>query len=191
MEFFPVNALDPRPDLHAFRDRWYVSHLLAMGERPLHPLAPDQPIVYRLLYLPSFRQSAVVRLNEAGGTWRAVCKRSDGRGGYSPGRLAGEAERELSRAEAKQFARLLERVGFWDARSWEDTAGKDGAQAVLEGARAGGYHVIDRWSPHGTPYAELVEFLLGLCRGVGEPAPDPPKYLESFAELAERFRPPE
>ena len=44
-------------------------------------------------------------------------------------------------------------------------------------------------TPHDTPYAELVEFLLGLCCGVGEPPPEPPKYVESFAELAERFQP--
>jgi hypothetical protein len=30
-------------------------------------------------------------------------------------------------------------------------------------------------TPNGTPYAELVEFLLVLCSGVGEPAPEPPK----------------
>ena len=112
MEFFPPNSLAPRPDFHAFRDRWYVSHLLAMQERPLYPAAPDPPAVYRLLFLPTFQQPAVVRLTETAGGWRAVCKRSDGRGGYSPGRLVGEAERELSRAEAKRFARLLDRVGY-------------------------------------------------------------------------------
>lgn len=169
MEFFPTNVLAPRPDLHAFKDQWYVSHLLAMQEQPLYPPAPDQTLVYRLLFLPTFRQPAVVRLSEAGGAWRSVCKQSDGRGGYFPGQLVGEAERELSSAEARQFARLLERVGFWDMPSSEDTAGLDGSRAVLEGARVGEYHVVDRWSPHATPYAELVEFLLGLCRDVGEP----------------------
>jgi hypothetical protein len=188
MEFFPTNALNPRPDLHAFRDQWYVSHLLAMEERPLYPPAPDQPVVYRLLFLPTFQHPAVVRLVEAGRVWRAVYKRSTGRGGYFPGQLAGTAERELSPAEAKQFVGLLDRIDFWDMPPSEDTAGLDGSQAVLEGARDSGYHVVDRWSPRGTPYAELVEFLLGLCRGVGEPAPEPPKYLGSFAELAERFR---
>ena len=111
MQFFPANALDDRPDLHAFRDRWYVSHLLAMDEQPLYPPASDQPPVYRLLFLPTFRQPAVVRLTESGGTWWAVYKRSDGRGGYYPGRLAGAVERELSQDEAKQFTRLLDRVG--------------------------------------------------------------------------------
>jgi hypothetical protein len=188
MEFFPANSLDLGPEPHAFRDRWYVSHLLAMQERPLYPPAADVPPVYRLLFLPTFRQPVAVRLSDSGGVWRAVCKRSDGRGGYGAGQLTAESERELSRAEAKQFARRLNRVGFWDMPSSEETAGLDGSQAVFEGARDGRYHVVDRWSPHGTPYAELVEFLLGLARGVGELPLDPPKYLGSFAELAERLK---
>jgi hypothetical protein len=129
-----------------------------------------------------------VRLTQASGVWQSVCKRSDGRGGYDPGRLAGEAERELSRAETKQLARRLNKAGFWDMPSSEHSAGLDGSQAVLEGTRAGRYHVVDRWSPHGTPYAVLVEFLLGLAHGVGESASDRPKYFGSFAELAEQMK---
>ena len=188
MEFFPPGALDDRPHLHAFRDRWYVAHLLAMQERPLNSSVADQSAVYRLLFLPTFRQPSVVRLTEAGGLWTVVCKRSSGRGGYSSGRLAGERERELSQAEGNQFRRLLDRVAFWEMPSFEDSCGLDGAQAVLEGVRAGGYHVVDRWSPHSTPYAELVEFLLRLCHGVGDAPPERPKYLTSFAELGQRLQ---
>lgn len=183
MEFFPANSLDHRPDIHAFCDRWYVSHLLAMQERPLWPPAPNLPTAYRLLFLPTFQQPRAVRLTEASSGWRAVCKRSDGRGGYAPGRLVGEAERELSRTEAERFTYLVDRVDFWTMPGSEDSHGCDGSQAVLEGVRASAYHVVARWSPRGTPYAELVEFLLGLGRS--------PKYAGSFAELAERFRPQE
>jgi hypothetical protein len=189
MEFFPPNAFDDRPSLHTFSDRWYVPHLLAMKEQPLYPPVPDQPVLYRLLFLPTFEQPSLVRLTEAVGIWRAVCKRTDGQGGYSPGRLVGEAERELSRADAKRFTRLLDRVAFWEMRSFEDSAGADGSQAVLEGVKAGKYHVVDRWSPRNTPYAELVDFLLNLCRGVAEVPPEPRKYVSSFAELEERLRP--
>jgi hypothetical protein len=34
----------------------------------------------------------------------------------------------------------------------------------------GRYHVVDRWSPRGTPYAKLVEFLLKLCPSQAERA---------------------
>ena len=72
------------------------------------------------------------------------------------------ALRVISPAEAR---RVLERAGFWDMASFEDSAGMDGSQAVLEAVRAGRYHVVDRWSPHDTPYAKLITFLLELGEG--------------------------
>src|SRR5262249_14163752 len=183
-KYFPPGSLDPRPGLHAFRVSWYTSHLVSMGEGPLYPPAPDGPPTYRFLDLPSFSEPTVVRLVEADGFWRAVCKRTDGQGGYSPGKLVGNGERELSRAEAKQLSRLLERVGVWEMPSFGEGFGKDGTRCVLEGVQAGRYHVVDRWSPCGTPYAELVEFLLGLSRGLCDPSPEPPTSFRSFAELA-------
>jgi hypothetical protein len=164
MEVFPQNSLEDRPDGHAFRVNWYVPQLVSMQEQPLHPPVADRPTVYRLLFLPTFERPVMVRLTEAERTWRVVCKRSDGRGGYGPGPLLSEEERDLSPAEAKQFGTLLSGAAFWDMPSFDKTAGLDGSQAVLEGVSEGRYHVVDRWSPRGTPYAKLVEFLLKLCR---------------------------
>ena len=96
MEYFPQNALDDDPESHKFRTSWYVPHLLSMKEEPLHPLVVDRPTVYRLLFLPTFDRPSVVRLFEAEGVWRAVCKRSDGRGGYGPGPLVSEEERAVA-----------------------------------------------------------------------------------------------
>jgi hypothetical protein len=158
MEFFPENTLDDHPDGHAFRVNWYVPHLLSMEEQPLHPPVSDRPAVYRLLFLPTFDRPAVVRLTETEGGWRAVCKRNDGRGGYGPGPLLSAAERDLSPAETKKFGRLLANAAFWEMPSPETSVG-------LEGVREGRYHVVDRWSPHGTPDAKLVEFLLKLHQG--------------------------
>nr|MDZ8061281.1 hypothetical protein [Nostoc sp. EkiNYC01] len=162
MEFFPLAALHDHPNLHAFRNRWYVSHLLAMQERPLHPPATDQPDVYRLLFLPTFEQPSLIRLSNTEGMWKAVCKRTNGSGGYAPGQLIAEIELDLSPTDAKEFGRLLDCAEFWEMPSFENSGGLDGKQAVLEGVRAGRYHVVDRWSPRGTPYAKLVEFLLKL-----------------------------
>ncbi|WP_439626559.1 hypothetical protein [Gemmata sp.] len=187
MEFFPPGVLDDHPDLHALHERWYVSHLMAMQERPLHPPAPDQPTVFRLLFLPTFTRPALVRVTDAGG-WRVARKQTDGRGGYEPGQLVSEAEWELTPGEAKRLGKLVERAGFWDLPTAERADGLDGWQCVVEGVRTGRYHVVDRWSPRRTPFAELVGFLLGLSPAVPREA-GPAKYLGSFAELAERMRP--
>ena len=161
--FFPPGALDYRPELHAFRESWYGPALLALKERPLYPLGGDEPEVYRLLFLPTFDEPVVIRLSASEGAWKAVCKRSNGRGGYDPGELTTENERELSLTQAKKFQRLRDQAEFWEMPSTEDSAGLDGSQAVLEGVRPGRYHVVDRWSPHGTPYAKLVQFMLKLA----------------------------
>jgi hypothetical protein len=133
-----------------------------MQEQPLHPPAIGCPTVYRLLFLPSFDCPTVVRLTACEGIWRVVQKRSDGQGGFDPGQFVSKAERDLSPAEGQQFSRLLDGAGFWDMPTFEESDGLDGSQAVLEGVLEGRYHVVDRWSPQGTPYAKLVEFLLKL-----------------------------
>ena len=70
----------------------------------------------------------------------------------------------------------------------ERSNGSDGTECVIEGVRASRYHVVDQWSPRRTPFAELVEFLLGLSPAVPREA-RPAKYLGSFGELAEQMRP--
>jgi hypothetical protein len=186
--FFPPGSLDSRTDLHASRGSRYASYLATMGEKPLYPPLADSPPTYRLLYLPTFREPLVVRVTEATHSWRVVCKRSDGLGGYFTGQLVGSGERSLSRAEVKQFRRRLDRVGFWEMPSFDGVFGLDGTRCVIEGMSAGRYHVVDRWSPCGTPYAELVKFLVGVSRGIGE-AQELPQSFRSFAELVEGLYP--
>ena len=77
---------------------------------------------------------------------------------------------EFDQFRHKRFLSLLEGAAFWDMPFCDRAHGFRCAQAILEGVSAGRYHVVDRWSPHDTPYAELVEFILGRCPdGCGEP----------------------
>lgn len=68
-----------------------------------------------------------------------------------------------SNEEARQLVRSLERAAFWEMPSLENSLGFDGSRAVLEGAYAGKYHAVDRWSPRGTLYAKLVVFILQVA----------------------------
>jgi hypothetical protein len=188
MRYFPVGSLDQRVDLHEFRERWYSSHLAAMQEPPLFPPASTSPLTFRLLDLPTWQRPVVVRLTDRDGEWVVVWKRSTGRGGYEPGQLSDMAERVLTMVESKRLAQLLDRVQFWKMTHDDEGHGLDGWQAVLEGVFGDTYHVIDRWSPQSTPFAELAGFLLDLFRTSVAPPAVPPKYARSFAELAERYR---
>jgi hypothetical protein len=161
--FFP-EVLDYDAQRSRFRCGWYGSHLWSMEERPLYPPEPDQFPVYRLLHLPTFSAPSMVRLTEGVDGWRVVCKRSDGWGGYAAGELVAVAEHDLTVLEVQQFLNKFDQCGFWDLPSYEKCDSCDGTQAVVEGVNRGRYHVVDRWSPRGTPYAELVEYLLALGR---------------------------
>lgn len=154
-DLFPPGFLDDWPDLQVLGDRayWYVWGLLEMQEQPLRPTAEGPSEVYRLLLFPSFKPLTVIRLSNVQGSWRMVHKQS-----------THENEHDLSPSEIKEFGRLLDQAEFWEMPSIGDSTGLDGTQAVLEGVRAGRYHVVDRWSPHGTSYAKLVEFLLAFRR---------------------------
>jgi hypothetical protein len=164
MEFFPPRTLAHDLDQHSFRASWYDSHLRAMEEQPLVLRTADQPDVFRFLYLPTFDHPLVVHLTAMGEAWKVIVKRSDGFGGYSPGKLTSRTERDLPPKKVVIFNRLLQEAGFWEMPSFIESFGLDGSQVVLEGVRSGQYHVVDRWSPHGTPYAKLVDFFLKQCK---------------------------
>lgn len=162
MDFFPPNSLDSNPELDEFSRRWYERHLMVMEEQPLYPPASRALDVYRLLFLPTFEQPTLVRLSRSHGRWSAVCKQTDGQGGFDEGQLISDSQRELSISEAKKVVELLDRMDFWTMPSFLDDGGLDGEQAILEGVSGGRYHVVDRWCPEGTEYATLVRFLLTL-----------------------------
>lgn len=158
----PRVVVIPRVTKLEFRMDAYVPHLVAMHEQPLHPAVADRATVYRLLLTRTEMPPVMVRLTEANKTWHVVCKRSNGIGEL-PGRLVFEKEHDLLPADAKQFDTLLSEAVFWDMPS-SDAPGLDGGWAMLEGVSEGRYHAVERWSPRGTPYAKLVDFLIKLCR---------------------------
>lgn len=162
--FFPPNVLGDQPEFHNLKERVYAAHLDAMNERPLFPPSMDEVEVFRLLYLPCFEGSAVVRLTKSEGIWQAVTKRCDGDAGFCPGRIIAETSRSLSHAQTQQFQSHIDAAHFWDMPSYEESAGLDGCDVVLEGVCKGKYHVVDRWSPHNSPYTELALYLLRIHR---------------------------
>lgn len=191
MIFFPPKSLDDNPDCNQVRHNWYSSHLLAMQEQPLYPPDADQSDVYRLLYLLCWDSPVLVRFSLTGAVWRVVCKRTNGFSEFGfGGQLTDEDPRDLSPDEAARFLSLLDGAAFWDMPSCDLSLGFDGAHAVLEGVKGGRYHVVDRWSPHETPYAELVDFILALCPDWGEqPSPTlPPRPPEPAKRQRRRPR---
>jgi len=118
--------------------------------------------VYRFLWLPTFHRPVSVRLEKSseGAILRAVLL--DGRGGYEPGKITLSKSTRLSDAQWENFQRLLDKVKLWEMPTKDpELGGYDGDQLILEAVRAGGYHVVDRWSPDaGDDYTSLCRYML-------------------------------
>jgi hypothetical protein len=162
IRYFPQNVLSAYQELHDLRERMYAAHLVAMQECPLFPPSISEPEVYRLLYMPTFEGPIVVRLNQLRDAchWQVVEKRCDGEGGFAPGNLVSETTHVFTPANFQTFSSLLEAAQYWNLPTFEESDGLDGSQVLLEGIRNGKYHIVDRWSPHETPYAKLALFML-------------------------------
>jgi hypothetical protein len=97
---------------------------------------------------------------QADGSWIMVTKVASGAGGYSPGTLTANTSRQITAQEVQSFRSKVESDGFWNSPNpIDDQAGTDGSQWIIEGVKAGRYHVVDRWMPKNGPARDLGLFL--------------------------------
>ena len=155
-QFFPKSSLDD------FKAKWYSAQLQALQEPSLLALAKHgEAESYRFLWLRTFHHPISVRMDQqADGSWVLVTKVASGAGGYSPGTLTTNTSRKLTAQEAQSFLSKVEAGGFWNAPNpIDDQTGTDGSQWIIEGVKAGHYHVVDRWMPKDGPARNLGLFL--------------------------------
>src|SRR5262245_43217630 len=139
----------------------YAKFLIAFGEEPLRPTGSESLETYRFLYLPSFQNPRLVRIERSGKRYKVVSKRLSGQGGYSPEKLEAESSAELDRKTWDRVRRLLTEADFWNLTSHQAiveyeaavarancdfrTGGStDGVILVVEGATASLRHAVDR-----------------------------------------------
>jgi hypothetical protein len=150
-EYFPAGVLGDTADQHRFRADWYSKHLAAMGEPSLLELSRQDATaeVYRFLWLRSFHHPIAVRLLlRKDGTAMLISKETDGKGGYQPGKLTRNTTASLSKEQTELLLDQVQGAALWKLPTRQSEGiGLDGAQWILEMAKGGRYHVIDRWSP--------------------------------------------
>jgi hypothetical protein len=175
-KYFPKGTFKFMHSDGSFAAGWYASQLAAMKEEPLMGRSEESETVYRFLLLPSFSHGVAVRLTlHSDGTGTAVTRVLGGKGGYAPGKVTLEKSRNLSPAEAAQFQNQLESAKFWKTSTEpgpDSPGGCDGTEWVMEGAKGGKYHVVDRWE--GGALRGIGSYML---KTVGQ-APDADKALE-------------
>jgi hypothetical protein len=136
-----------------------------MQEPSLWDLSKKNSVeTYRFLWLRTFHHPVAARLKVApDGSGELIVKVLNGKGGYEPGRLIRNSTMRVDKDGVIRFLKLLDEAGFW-AMPPEETMGNsvgvDGAQWIIEAAKGGQYHVVDRWSPDDGPYRKAGLFLV-------------------------------
>lgn len=160
-ESYEINIMSEL-DIALFVNRWYSSHLRTMNEPKMcENYSVDN--AFRFTWLRTFHNPIAVRLEYTNEQIILKWKKCDGAGGYEPGKIIVDKQKELTSIEWLEFQKLVSKIGFWEMQSTlDEIPGNDGSQWILEGVNNGVYHVVDRWTPRGSDYAKCCEFLLNL-----------------------------
>lgn len=147
---------------------WAGQALDRLGETPLYPATPDQPLTVRLLCLPTWQPACSVRIEDNGLLWRLVGRELSGEeAGYELGGLDYCESRQLSVVETDQVVGLWEYLRFWSLAVAGEEDVFDGTTYVLEAAEHGRYRVVRRddleWGDTFGEFADLLVRLAGLA----------------------------
>jgi hypothetical protein len=160
--YFPKKTFADDPQSDQFKIDWYSQELKVLDEPSLFELAKKPSCEsYRFLWLRTFHHPVAIRLDvRADGTGVITSKVASGTGGFRPGHLAENSSRPLLRAQTQAFLAVFNNVEFWSLPSrLNDQPGPDGSQWVIEGVKAGKYHIVDSWMPQQGPVRELGLYL--------------------------------
>jgi len=135
---------------------WYGRHLAAMGEPSLYEAREDDVEAYRFIHLPTWGRPVVVRIEKRGSTVRMTHRILSGQGGYDPGELTTDTTTAATEAQLDSVRDAIDEADFWDLPVTADL-GMDGEQWIIEAARDGRYHLVDRWTP--APDGDHAEFV--------------------------------
>lgn len=145
--------------------KWYSENLAALEEPPLWSESgqPHQPS-FRFLWLRTWDKPVSVRVDRNNdGTATLTIKVCSGTGGNDPGKLETNRTKVLDAGQFNALTSMFSAAHFWTMQTIENSAGKDGAQWILEAADGGQYHLVERWSPKDGAVRRIGLRLLALA----------------------------
>jgi len=161
-KYFPDGRLSERENLDFFVQSWYGKHLASMKEPALIKSDAQQ---YRFTWLPTFHPPMIFRISVEDESYVLYVKRTDGAGGYDPGRIIDNIKHQIPNEVAINTIRKLEdECMFWEQPTKLDTLGLDGSQWIFEASSKGKYHIVDRWSPNSGCFYEVGVELMSLSK---------------------------
>jgi len=122
----------------------YSKYLKALNEPVLSDTLSTK--IYRFLYLRTFDNPIVIRLENHNDIVSIYWKVSNGSGGYESGEIILNESKELTIEEWRLIENKINSINFWNLETTEtEIMGIDGSRWILEGKYLGKYKVVDRW----------------------------------------------
>lgn len=145
-----------------FRLDHYSANLKGLKEPLIYDQIQDN--IFRFTWLRTNHEPVAIRVQKTGNEILLYWKVSDGKGGYGPGRLKVEGQKEIRKKDWKRLKELLQNAEFWNLTTKEITNVHitGGAHWIYEGVENGVYHVVDRHSTKDKIYLEIGKFLISL-----------------------------
>ncbi len=172
-----VNTFNDNPkDSVYFEDRFlfaghensYYSDELYNFKEPLLPEQNDK-IIFRFLWLRSFHEPVVIRLEKHNDKQYLIRKVREGMSGYQAGGIIINDTLMISNSLWDDFISVLDSSDYWETPTIEKTNAlvDDGAHWILEGKQNERYHIVDRHSPsiyNNPKYRELCLYIIELSQ---------------------------
>jgi hypothetical protein len=164
--YFPIKTKAGDDGVTAFESKWYGESLKRMNEPRLPELAKRASAdIYRLIILPTWGNSIVVRVQRHGELFSLSARRLDGQAGYNPGKLVESKDVGLDANDSKTLGALIHNLNFFELPTEDGVEGMDGDEWIIEGVSHGKYHVIQRWCAFSVnPDKRGLQPFLALCR---------------------------
>lgn len=177
--YFPIKTKAEPEGVTSFEAQWYGKSLRQMNEPRLPELTKDlNAEVYRIMILPTWGNSIVVRVQKHGSLYSLSARRLSGQAGYDPGKLVESRDIELSADDSKAIEVLIQSLNFFQFSADDAVVGADGDEWIIEGVSQGKYHVAKRWcASEYDPKKRGLTIFLAFCR-----------FLLDKANLSERPR---
>jgi hypothetical protein len=160
--YFPIRVLGPGER----RAEWVGKFYAAQMEFPFSCL--DENVeAYRLLFIPSFKPPAAIRIWRQGDQHQIAVKQlaTEGLPEFGAKDLIVNITRPITIDEWNHFQELLKKSNFWSMTSADvRERGLDGATFLLEGKRSDQYHVVDRWSPEDQNFIDACIYLMEISK---------------------------
>jgi len=173
--YFPTDQAFALDGFASTLDRGMYSAVLESMQEP--PLCGNEKAVeeYRFLWVRTFHDIVAVRASRSRRTpvlhvrvlrgFSIDAADQDGKiVEYKAGELVFTDERILREEEWEKLVTQIADLDFWTQPTGEMHTGVDGAAWLLEGAKAGEYHAVSRWSPREGAFRQTCLTLLSMAQ---------------------------